>query len=148
MKKEIRHRKIFELIKNYEIGTQEELTARLIEAGCEVSQATVSRDISELNLIKIDCGNKKYKYACSIPEKLSLSSQIVSLFKQITVSIESANNLIVLKTLSGNAGTAGMAIDEMHFPQILGTVAGDDTVLIITKTTNDAEVILKSLRTI
>lgn len=148
MKKEIRHRKIFELIKNNEIGTQEELTAKLIEAGCEVSQATVSRDISELNLIKIDCGNKKYKYACSIPEKLSLSPQIVSLFKQITVSIESANNLIVLKTLSGNAGTAGMAIDEMHFPQILGTVAGDDTVLIITKTTNDAEVILKSLRTI
>lgn len=148
MKKEIRHRKIFELIKNNEIGTQEELTAKLIEAGCEVSQATVSRDISELNLIKIDYGNKKYKYACSIPEKLSLSPQIVSLFKQITVSIESANNLIVLKTLSGNAGTAGMAIDEMHFPQILGTVAGDDTVLIITKTTNDAEVILKSLRTI
>lgn len=148
MKKEIRHRKIFELIKNNKIGTQEELTAKLIEAGCEVSQATVSRDISELNLIKIDCGNKKYKYACSIPEKLSLSPQIVSLFKQITVSIESANNLIVLKTLSGNAGTAGMAIDEMHFPQILGTVAGDDTVLIITKTTNDAEVILKSLRTI
>ena len=70
------------------------------------------------------------------------------MFKHITVSIECANNLIVIRTLSGNASAAGMAIDEMRFPQVLGTVAGDDTVLVIAKTNADAEIVLKSLRTL
>ena len=70
------------------------------------------------------------------------------MFKHITVSIECAHNLIVLKTLSGNAGTAGMAIDEMKLPQVLGTIAGDDTVLIVAKSNSDADVVLKILKTI
>ena len=76
----------------------------------------------------------------------SVSPKIIELFKHVTVSISSVNNLIVIKTLSGNAGTAGMAIDGMHFPQVMGTIAGDDTLLIIAKSESDAHIIVKSLR--
>ena len=74
--------------------------------------------------------------------------KIIDLFKNVTLSINCANNLIVVKTLAGNAGTAGMAIDNMKIPNVLGTIAGDDVLLIIAKTNGDAECIVKSLRTI
>ena len=139
---------IVNTIENNSIGTQEELTEKLLALGIPVSQATVSRDIKELNLIKIDNGANGYKYAKPIQGDGGMSPQILSLFKQIVTSIECANNLIVIKTLSGNAGTAGMAIDEMKMPQVLGTIAGDDTVLIIARTNADADIVLKSLRTL
>ena len=145
MSKKERLNAIEKLIIEFEIDTQEELTSRLINMGYNVSQATVSRDINELNLIKIEGNFKKYKYA-KMAECVNLKPQIVSLFKQVTTSACCANNLIVIKTLSGNASAAGMAFDEMHFPQVLGTVAGDDTLLVIAKTNADAEIILKSLR--
>ncbi len=139
---------IVQTIENYNIGTQEELTEKLLSLNVPVSQATVSRDIKELNLIKIEDGYGGYKYAKSIQSNGGVSPQIVSLFKQIVTSIEVANNLIVIKTMGGNAGAAGMAIDQMQFPQIMGTIAGDDTVLIVTKSNADADVVLKSLRTL
>ena len=77
---------------------------------------------------------------------LKNSKKIIDLFKQVSVSCVAAGNLIVLKTLSGNAGTAGVAIDQMHFPQVIGTVAGDDTLLVVAKTNSDADVIVKTLR--
>lgn len=135
------------LITEFEIDTQEELTAKLLDLGYTVSQATVSRDINELNLIKIEGKYKKFKYA-KVDTTIDLTPQIVNLFKQVTTSVACANNLIVIKTLSGNASAAGMAFDEMHFPQVLGTVAGDDTLLVVAKTNADAEIILKSLRTL
>ncbi len=140
-----RRKAIIELIKTFDISTQEELTEKLVEKGFNVSQATISRDINELNLIKIEGVNKKLKYAIVENISKNLSPQLINLFKQITVSIESANNLIVLKTISGNASAAGMAIDAIKFPQIIGTVAGDDTLLIITKTSADAEIVVKGL---
>jgi transcriptional regulator of arginine metabolism len=147
MSKKDRLKAIEKLIVEFEIDTQEELTSKLIDMGYNVSQATVSRDISELNLIKIEGNFKKYKYSKAI-DGINLKPQIVSLFKQVTTSVACANNLIVIKTLAGNASAAGMAFDEMHFPQVLGTVAGDDTLLVIAKTNADAEIILKSLRTL
>ena len=148
MIKKSRREAIIELISNNDISTQDELTERLIAMGFDVSQATISRDIKELNLIKVEGTNKKYKYAKIDVSKHEISSQLISLFKQITTSIDCANNLIVVKTISGNASAAGMAIDQMKFSQIIGTVAGDDTLLIITKTSSDAEIILKVLRTL
>lgn len=139
---------IVQTIENNSIGTQEELTEKLISMGVPVSQATVSRDIKELNLIKVADGRNGYKYAKPIQSNGGMSQQILGLFKQIVTSIECANNLIVIKTLGGNAGTAGMAIDEMKLPQVLGTIAGDDTVLVIAKTNADADIVLKSLRTL
>lgn len=145
MIKNSRRQAIIELIKTFDIATQEELTEKLTERGFEVSQATISRDIKELNLIKVEGQNKRAKYAIVDDFSTKLSPQLISLFKQITLSIESANNLIVLKTISGNASAAGMAIDEIKLPQVLGTVAGDDTLLIITKTSADAEIVVKGL---
>lgn len=148
MIKESRHQAIINLINSVDVSTQEELTEKLIEKGFFVSQATISRDIKELNLIKVEGANKKTKYAKIHLQQNKLTPQRISLFKQITLSIEIANNLIVLKTISGNASAAGMAVDEINFPQVLGTVAGDDTLLIITKTSTDAEIVVKGLKSL
>lgn len=146
MTKKDRKLVILELIEQIEISTQEELTNKLIEQGFSVSQATVSRDISELNLIKVEGNKRKTRYMQAKIGNKEVSQKIVELFRNITQSIESANNFIVVKTLVGNANSAGMAIDQMHFPQIVGSVAGDDTLLIVTKNNADAEIVLKSLR--
>lgn len=139
---------IKKIITDFEISTQEELTEKLIELGYKTSQATVSRDIKDLNLIKVNGKNKKSVYVIPKIESTTVSPKIVELFRQVTVSIEVANNLIVIKTLAGNAGTAGMAIDHMGIENILGTVAGDDTLLIVTKTEKDAKIIEKGLKKI
>ena len=137
---------IEDIITENEVSTQEELTEFLVNKGLNVSQSTISRDMAELNLIKIEGINKKFKYAKAQITGDKLTPQIVNLFKQVTVSIASANNIIVIKTLTGNAGTAGIALDEMRFSQVLGTVAGDDTLLVVAKSNADAEIIIKSLR--
>ena len=146
MTKKQRLEKICSLINEYEISTQEELTAKQNECGFNVSQATVSRDINELNLVKSDGAQKKSKYVRCLDAENEIPRKIIDLFKQITVSIATAGNLIVIKTLNGNGGAVGMAIDEMKFSKILGTVAGDDTLLIVTKNEADAEHIVKTLR--
>lgn len=146
MTKKARLGEILKLIELYEIDTQEELTEKLNALGYNVSQATVSRDINELNLIKISGAEKKYKYSKANISGDEIPSKIISLYKHVVLSVSYANNLIVIKTLGGNAGTAGMAIDAMRFPEVLGTVAGDDTLLVITKSNNDAETIVRSLR--
>ncbi|MBO4251490.1 MAG: arginine repressor [Clostridia bacterium] len=148
MTKKSRLNAIIELIKEYEISTQEELTDKLNERGFNVSQATVSRDINELDLIKVSGTVKRSIYCKADQLDTAIPQKIKDLFKQITVSIVSANNLIVVKTLNGNGSSAGMAIDQMHIPQILGTVAGDDTLLIVAKNNADAEIIVKILRSI
>ncbi len=139
---------ILKLINEYEIDTQDELTNRLNAIGYNVSQATVSRDISDLNLIKTFGLTKKFKYIKALDNEKEIPKKIIDLFKQVTLSITCANNLIVVKTLPGNAGTVGMTIDEMHLSKVLGTVAGDDVLLIITKTNQDAEILLKSLKSL
>ena len=138
MTKKDRQKVVLDLINEFEIDTQEELTAKLNERGIEVTQATISRDINELNLIKIAGKAKKYKYA-----QIYI---IVSLFREIVVSITCVNNLIVVKTLSGNAQAAGMVIDKMNIPQVLGSIAGDDTLLIVTKSNTDADIMIKKLK--
>ena len=146
MQKKERLNLIEKLILEQEISTQEELTDILNLNNCQVSQSTVSRDIYDLNLIKVEGCVKKFKYAKSQVVNNETTPQIINLFKQVTVSMECANNLIVIKTLAGNASAAGMAIDQMHLPHVIGTVAGDDTLLVVAKTNADAETIVKSLR--
>ena len=146
MLKKDRHAKILEIIRQNEIDTQGELTQKLNEIGVEVTQATISRDINELNLIKIAGKAKKYKYAQIDIKNAALSEKIVSLFREIVVSITCVNNLIVVKTLSGNAQAAGMVIDKMNIPQVLGSIAGDDTLLIVTKSNTDADIMIKKLK--
>ena len=146
MTKKDRQKVVLDLINEFEIDTQEELTAKLNERSIEVTQATISRDINELNLIKIAGKAKKYKYAQIDIKNAALSEKIVSLFREIVVSITCVNNLIVVKTLSGNAQAAGMVIDKMNIPQVLGSIAGDDTLLIVTKSNTDADIMIKKLK--
>lgn len=148
MSKKERLNAICDIVNQFEISTQEELTCKLNEKGFNVSQATVSRDINELDLIKGEgaCKRSVYKLAGNV--NADIPQKIRDLFKQITVAIVAANNLIVVKTLNGNGSSAGMAVDQMHLPQILGTIAGDDTLLIVAKNNADAEFIVKILRSV
>lgn len=146
MTKKERLNAILKIIKEQEISTQEELTDALISEGYLVSQATVSRDINELNLIKADGISKKNRYVKPSMDKSNVSEKMISLFKQVTLSIVSANNLVIIKTLEGNGASVGMTIDGMNLPEVLGTVAGDDTLLVVAKTNKDADMIVESLR--
>lgn len=145
MIKSERHKIILKIISEQEIGTQEQLTKKINELGYGVSQATISRDIEELNLIKVEGIKNKYKYIVPYIENDKIPQNILDLLKQVTISITDANNLIIIKTLTGNAGTAGMAIDHMHLKEVLGTIAGDDTLLVITKNSSDAQTVVKIL---
>ena len=145
MTKKERLQLILNLIEEVEVGTQEELTEILNQRGHNVSQSTISRDVKELNLVKAEGKKLKSKYV-KLYTTESVSPKIIELFKHVTVSISGVNNLIIVKTLTGNAGSAGMALDQMGFPQVIGSIAGDDTLLIITKSEADANLIIKSLR--
>ena len=146
MTKKQRIKIIEQIITENEVSTQEELTELLLSKGLDVSQSTISRDINELNLIKVEGFNKKFKYVKLEAQSHDLTSQTINLFKQVTLSMTIANNLIVIKTLIGSASSVGGIIDKMHMPQVLGTVAGDDTLLVVAKTSTDAEIIVRSLR--
>ena len=144
MNKKERHSLILKIIEEHEVSTQEELTDRLNKYGKDISQATISRDIKELNLIKADGKSVKSKYVRFVASEIS--NKTIDLFKSITRSISSVNNLIVIKTLSGHASAVGSAVDGMAFEQVMGSIAGDDTLLVITKSESDAQMIVKSLR--
>lgn len=139
---------ILRLIEEKEISTQEELTAELNNKGLNVSQATVSRDINELALIKVEGVVKKVRYSAPASATEDVPQNFIDIFRHVTESIVSANNLIVIKTMSGNANSVALVIDKLHIKEVLGTVAGDDTLLIVTKNNSDAEKIVKILKKI
>ena len=126
-----RHSKIVELIGKYEIDTQEELAARLNEAGFNVTQATVSRDIKALRLLKVLSKDGGYKYATADKAQSGMAERFIRIFHDSVLSVAQANNLLVLKTISGSAHVAGEAIDTLHWPEIVGTISGDNTILVI-----------------
>ena len=135
--KNARQTAILSLIEQYDIETQEDLAARLREMGIVVTQATVSRDIKELRLLKVLSSKGGYKYATADKAEHGLSDRFVRMFKDSVLSIAYANNIIVIKTLSGSANVAAEAIDSMRLPNILGTMAGDNTILAVA--VNEAE---------
>ncbi|MCD7729683.1 MAG: arginine repressor [Clostridia bacterium] len=126
-----RQAKILEIISRMEIETQEELCTELNKQNFNVTQATISRDIKDLKLYKVAGTVKKYKYASLAADKESFSPRMLNIFRECVKSIDYANNLIIVKTMSGNGPTAGMFIDSLQSKNILGCVAGDDTVLVI-----------------
>lgn len=142
--KKQRHTKILELIKTEAIERQEDIAKKLNNLGYMVTQATVSRDIRDLNLIKQSIGGVM-KYV--LPEESSSANtvKLIDIFSNSVVSVEEAENLLVVKTLSGTAHAAASAIDSMSNSMILGTIAGDDTILIIAKNTEQALAIKKEL---
>lgn len=126
-----RQNKIIEIINNNEVDTQEKLASLLKEQGFEVTQATISRDIKELQLVKTLSSSGKYKYAVNTSNDLPLTDRFVKIFRQTVISVDSAENLIIVKTLSGCASAAGEAIDTSRMAHIKGSIAGDNTLLII-----------------
>jgi transcriptional regulator of arginine metabolism len=129
-----RHLKIREIIEKQAIETQEELAEALRQDGIDVTQATVSRDIKELMLVKIPVGNNRYKYAISTDGSLPVNHErLQRLFRDAVINIDYSDSLIVIKTLPGSAQAVASAIDQDPGKQILGTVAGDDTIFVAVK---------------
>ncbi len=138
-----RQNKIIEIINNYEVDTQEKLASLLKEEGYEVTQATISRDIKELQRVKTLSSTGKYKYAVNKSSDLPLTDRFVKIFRQTVVSVDSAENLIIIKTLSGCANAAGEAIDTSNMAHIKGSIAGDNTLLIIVDDKENVPTILQ-----
>ena len=136
--KNARQTAILSIIEQNDIETQEELAGKLRDMGIVVTQATVSRDIKELRLLKVLSGSGGYKYATADKAEHGLSERFVRMFKDSVLSVSSAGNIVVLKTLSGSANVAGEAIDSMRLPEILGTMAGDNTILVIVQNETEA----------
>jgi transcriptional regulator of arginine metabolism len=129
-----RQLKILELIEKNPIETQDELSERLKSSGFDVTQATVSRDIKELRLVKILTESGRYRYAASTKETLSnISSKFRIIFKESVISVVCANNIVVIKTLAGMAHAAASAVDTMSWSDVIGSLAGDDTIFIIVR---------------
>ncbi len=141
-----RHKKILEIIENKEIETQEELSDELKKQGLNVTQATVSRDIKELRLIKILTKGGKYKYATLNSQDNILSNRLVKIFKNSIVSIDYAGNILVMKTLTGSAQAAAAAIDAVGLEEVVGTIAGDDTIFLVIRDVNKMEEIIEHFR--
>ena len=145
MARNSRQSKILELISTKEIETQEELVAALRDANFDVTQATISRDIKELGLIKILTDSKKYKYAVVSSNVQSLSNKCLNIFKECVISIKSAMNLTIIKVIKGTAGMVSGLVDQLSLAQILGCTYGDDTVMIITNDQDDAVFVVDKL---
>ena len=124
-----RHSKIVELIGKYEIETQEELAEHLKQAGYKVTQATVSRDIRELKLTKVQSENGRQRYMV-MQNQTAFSDKYIRILKDGYVSMDMAQNILVIKTVSGMAMAVAAALDEIHFHEIVGCIAGDDTIFL------------------
>lgn len=134
-----RQAKILEIIKSEAIETQEQLQQRLSDMGIACTQATISRDIKQLHLIKEPIGQGKYRYAISIQRnRLNIADKLRTIFRESIVSVDYAQNMVVLKTMSGLANAAAAALDSMRISYVVGSLAGDDTVLLILRDVDSA----------
>lgn len=147
MKKYTRQTKILELISKREVETQEELAEGLKAMGIDVTQATISRDIKELRLVKVMSKSGKYKYATIGQSQEGITDRLNKIFENSVVSIDNAMNIIVIKTIPGAAQICASAIDYMGLDEIVGSLAGDDTVFVAIRTMDDMEVVLDEFKT-
>ena len=145
MLRNARHNKILEIIENQEIETQEELCEQLARHNFAVTQATVSRDIKELHLFKVKGSIKRFRYASISESENGISDKMRSLFQACVLNIRPVGNLIVIKTLNGNGGNAGVVVDRLEYHEIIGCISGDDTVLIICATADDTRSVCERL---
>lgn len=149
--KEKRHARILEIIKSTPVETQDELTELLIQSGFQTTQATVSRDIKELHLYKTLTKENKYRYECSDSQgdgKKPMPSKTYSIMRDSIVSVDNAMNLVVVKCFAGMAQGACAAIDTLDNGEIVGTIAGDDTIFIAAKSIDIARSIVDNITNI
>ncbi len=146
MHRNSRQAAILEIIAEKDIETQEELCEELVKRNYNVTQATISRDIKDLKLYKVTGTTKKYKYAFIESEGDAVSTKMRNLFRECVQSVNCANNLILIKTLRGNGSTAGTFIDSLALKEVIGTVAGDDTVLVVIDNNENAANLVNKFR--
>ncbi|MDA1474902.1 transcriptional regulator ArgR [Bacillus sp. CLL-7-23] len=145
MNKGQRHIKIREIITAYEIETQDELVDILKKAGYNVTQATVSRDIKELHLVKVPTNSGSYKYSLPADQRFNPLSKLKRALMDAFVKIDSASHMIILKTMPGNAMAIGALMDNLDWKEIIGTICGDDTILIICQKQEDTALVQKKI---
>ncbi|MEK4521784.1 transcriptional regulator ArgR [Psychrobacillus sp. FSL W7-1457] len=145
MNKGQRHIRIRDIIANFEIETQDDLVDHLKNAGVNVTQATVSRDIKELHLVKVPLPNGNYKYSLPADQRFNPMQKLHRALTDAFVSIDGASHFLVMKTLPGNAHAIGSLIDYLDWEEILGTICGDDTCLIICRTEDDSQTLKSRL---
>lgn len=145
--KEQRQKAILKLIQEEDLEVQEELLERLHEMGFSCTQATISRDIKELHLVKERSKNGTYKYVVSLHRGRSdLANRLQTIFRESVISFDLAQNLIVLKTMPGLANAAAAALDAMDIPNMVGSIAGDDTAVLIMRTNEAANLFCNEIR--
>ena len=139
-----RHAKIVELIGKYEIETQEELAEYLTKAGYQVTQATVSRDIRELQLSKVQAESGKQRYVVFQSQE-GLSDKYIRILKDGFLSMDMAQNILVIKTVSGMAMAVAAALDALKFSEVVGCIAGDDTIMVAVRTVEDTQILMDKI---
>lgn len=143
-----RHEKILELIEKHNIETQEELAGMLTDAGFIVTQATVSRDIKKLELIKVKTSGNHQKYTVHAGSALERDDKYARVLRDAIVGIEDAQNILVIKTVSGMAMAAAAALDSIKIPEIIGSIAGDDTIMCVMKDNKQTKIVMDKIRMI
>lgn len=134
-----RHAKILDIIENHVIETQDELAEKLREQGMDVTQATISRDIKELRLVKVLTPDGKYRYSAMHSDTGNMNDRLLVIIKEAYVSCDYANNILVIKTLPGMAQAVAATIDALGWNDIVGTIAGDDTIMVVCRAEKIAE---------
>lgn len=141
-----RQRRILEIVEREAIDTQEQLQQRLQDQGVNCTQATISRDIKQLHLIKEPVGQGRYRYtASSQRNRLNVADKLRSIFRESIISVDFAQNIVVVKTMAGLANAAAAALDSMNVPDLVGTLAGDDTALLVMKDMDAAKVFCEEI---
>lgn len=146
--KKFRQTKIIEIIQKFDVETQEELAEKLRDAGFRVTQATVSRDIRELNLSKMPAEGGGQKYAVMKQEEGPLGDRYIRVLHDAFSSMAAAQNLLVIKTVSGMAMAAATALDALDFEEVVGCIAGDDTIFVATGTADEAKSLADKIQTL
>ncbi len=143
--KKVRLGKMIEIIEKYDVETQEELASYLREAGYDVTQATVSRDIRELKLSKIPTGDGRQKYVVLKQDDTHLGDKYIRVLSDGFVSMDNAQNILVIKTVAGMAMAVAAAIDAMKFKEIVGCIAGDDTIMMAVRTVEETQNLMNKI---
>jgi transcriptional regulator of arginine metabolism len=134
MVKARRHQRILDILRSKPIQTQEDLSAELAREGMSVTQATISRDIKELRLIKAPVGDGSYRYTVPVDRNIDdINRRIERVFREAVISVEDSDNIVVIKTLEGAAQAVGAIVDDLDWPEVVGSLAGDDTIFVVVK---------------
>ena len=141
-----RHMMIMDIIENQVIQTQEELADELERRGQRTTQATISRDIKELRMVKATDHNGVYRYVIAASPSQRVTERQLRIFADSVISITNAQNMVVIKTISGSANAAAEAVDALHWDAVVGTIAGDNTVFLVAHTMEDAQLIVDRLQ--